>query len=66
MTLYDPEYYTAPYVGATKTLKKLSDDSTTYFGWKGLMSGITEGICAPMNEDHYETDFHQNDPLQKQ
>ena len=22
----------------------------TYFGWKGLYAGISEGICAPMNE----------------
>ncbi len=58
-TLYDPEYYTAPYVGAKKTLKQLPDNATTYFGWKGLMAGITEGICAPMNEGNYETEFHQ-------
>jgi len=22
----------------------------TYFGWNGLFAGITESICAPMNE----------------
>jgi hypothetical protein len=22
----------------------------TYFGWSGLYAGVTEGICAPMNE----------------
>ncbi len=58
---YDPEYYTAPYIGAKKTLKKLPDASTTYFGWKGLMAGITEGICAPMNETKYHDEFHQNE-----
>ena len=50
MTLYDPEYYTAPYVGAKRTLRRITDDHITYFGWKGLFAGITEGICAPMNE----------------
>jgi hypothetical protein len=50
MTLYDPEYYTAPYVGSKKIYKRVPDDKTTYFGWSGLFAGITEGICAPMNE----------------
>ena len=60
-SIYDPEYYTAPYIGSKKTLKKLPDTSTTYFGWKGLMAGITEGICAPMNESKYHDEFHQNE-----
>src|SRR5216117_1748287 len=50
MTLYDPEYYAATYVGGKKSFKKVPDDASTYFGWKGLFSGISEGICAPMNE----------------
>ena len=50
MTLYDPEYYTATYVGGKKTYKIVPDDAITYFGWKGLFAGISEGICAPMNE----------------
>ncbi len=50
MTLYDPEYYTATYVGGKKSFKKVPDDASTYFGWKGLFAGISEGICAPMNE----------------
>src|SRR5207244_11428487 len=49
-TLDDPEYYTATYVGGKKCFKKVSDDASTYFGWKGLFAGISEGICAPMNE----------------
>jgi hypothetical protein len=60
-SIYDPEYYTAPYIGSKKMLKKLPDTSTTYFGWKGLMAGITEGICAPMNESKYHDEFHQNE-----
>jgi len=50
MTLYDPEYYTATYVGGKKSFKRVPDDASTYFGWKGLFAGISEGICAPMNE----------------
>jgi hypothetical protein len=50
LTLFDPEYYTAPYVGAKRTFRRLPDRATTYFGWSGLFAGITEGICAPVNE----------------
>jgi len=50
MTLYDPEYYTAPYVGSKKIYKRMPPDAITYFGWSGLFAGISEGICAPMNE----------------
>src|SRR6202521_5406675 len=58
LTLYDPEYYTAPYVGAKKTFKRVPDDSIPYSGWKGLFAGISEGICAPMNEvEGYDKGF---------
>jgi hypothetical protein len=50
LTLYDPEYYTAPYVGAKKTFRRVPNENITYFGWNGLFAGISEGICAPMNE----------------
>ena len=50
MTLWDPENYTTPWVSNTKTFTREPPESYTYFGWKGLLSGITEGICAPMNE----------------
>ena len=59
LTLYDPENYTAPYAGARKTFKKMPDDAVTYFGWSGLFAGISEGICAPMNEvEGYNKGFH--------
>ena len=58
MTLYDPEYYTAPYVGSKKLYKRMPDDRITYFGWYGLYAGVTEGICAPMNEvEGYNKEF---------
>lgn len=50
MTLNDPEYYTGPWPAAVRTFKRDPADSYTYFGWKGLFAGITEGICAPVNE----------------
>ena len=50
MTLYDPKYYTTPWVGETKTFRRLPREDSTYFGWYGLFAGVTEGICAPMNE----------------
>ncbi len=50
MTLYDPENYTAPWVGDTKGFTLLAPEDYTFFGWKGLFSGITESICAPMDE----------------
>lgn len=34
MTLYDPENYTAPWVGNVKTFKRQPPASYTYFGWK--------------------------------
>jgi hypothetical protein len=58
MTVFDPEYYTAPYVGAKRTFKRLPDRTTTFFGWSGLFAGITEGICAPVNEvEGYDKGF---------
>jgi hypothetical protein len=50
MILDDPEYYTSTYVGAKRTFRKITDEHITYFGWNGLFAGVTEGICAPINE----------------
>ena len=33
-----------------KTFTRVKREDTTFFGWYGLFSGITEGICAPLNE----------------
>jgi hypothetical protein len=33
-------------------------EAITYFGWYGLFAGVTEGICAPMNEvEGYNNEF---------
>jgi hypothetical protein len=65
LTLNDPMYYTAPWKGTPRTFKRQPPSVYTYFGWKGLFSGITEGICAPMNEvEGYNKSFR--DPSEKQ
>jgi len=64
MTMYDPTFYKAPWVSDVKIFKRVKREATTFFGWYGLFSGITEGICAPMNEvDSYNTLFR--DPAGK-
>ena len=50
MTVWDPEMYTAPWVGNVKQFERLAPERYTYFGWKGLFGGITEALCAPVNE----------------
>ena len=50
LTMTDPKYYKAPWVSDVKVFKRVKREATTYFGWYGLFSGITEGACAPMNE----------------
>jgi hypothetical protein len=58
MTMYDPAFYTAPWVSDVKTFRRQPPDSYTYSGWKSLFSGVTEGICAPVNEvESYNTRF---------
>ena len=51
MTLYDPTYYTATWGGDDPIFYKPENpDYYNYFGWKGLFSGVTEQICAPLDE----------------
>jgi hypothetical protein len=54
MNLYDPEHYTAPWMGDNdpKIFKRIPNESPDLspFGWFGLFSGITEQLCAPVNE----------------
>ena len=50
ITAFDPENYTAPWAGSLKVFKLLPPEDYTFFGWTGLYSGITESICAPMDE----------------
>jgi hypothetical protein len=50
LTMWDPKYYTEPWVSDLKTFQRIPREDSTYFGWYGLFSGVTEAICAPMNE----------------
>ncbi len=58
-TLYDPQYYATPWVGDSKPWRRMPRAFVTHVGWFGLYSGVTEAICAPMNE----AEFHlRNEP----
>ena len=57
MTIDDPKNYTGPwpYRVNTKTplvrhFERMASEDVNFYGWKGLFSGITEAMCAPMNE----------------
>jgi hypothetical protein len=50
MTMWDPAYYKEPWVSDRKTFKRIPREDATFYGWFGLFGGITEQICAPMNE----------------
>ena len=51
MTLFDPTYYTATWKGDyTVVFKRENPDYYNYFGWKSIYSGVTEQICAPLDE----------------
>ncbi len=50
MTLYDPENYTAPWEATRRVFTRQPPENYTFFGWTGIISGVTESICAPMNE----------------
>ena len=59
-TLYDPKYYATPWVGNLKPWRRMPRAFVTHVGWFGLYSGVTEAICAPMNEE----EFHlRNEPV---
>jgi len=58
LTIYDPKNFTAPWTHPTSTFRRMPADDVNFFGWKGLFSGVTEAICAPMNEiDDYNKRF---------
>ena len=57
MTIYDPKNYAGPWPYQVKTstplvrhFKRMEKEDVNFYGWKGLFSGITEAMCAPMNE----------------
>ena len=50
MTINDPANYTAPWEPQMRVFTRLQPEDMTFFGWTGLFSGLTDAICAPMNE----------------
>lgn len=58
LTIYDPKNFTAPWTHPKSTFRRMAPKNVSFFGWKGLFSGVTEAICAPMNEiDDYNKRF---------
>ena len=50
LTIKDPKVYMKPWVQEPQLFHRMSDESVTFSGWKGLFSGATDGVCAPMND----------------
>jgi hypothetical protein len=50
MTIDDPANYTGPWEPQIRIFTRVQPEDVTFFGWKGLFSGLTDGVCAPMNE----------------
>jgi hypothetical protein len=49
MTLFDPKIYTTPWVSDVKIFRREPRSRLTFFGWYGMLSGVTELTCAPLN-----------------
>jgi len=50
LAINDPKHFTKPWIPPTSTFRRMAEDDINFFGWRGLYSGVTEAICAPMNE----------------
>jgi hypothetical protein len=49
VTINDPKNFTAPWTHKPKSqFRRMRPDAVEFFGWKGLFSGVTDAICAPM------------------
>jgi hypothetical protein len=53
LTINDPANYTAPWTHAPSLFERMPTEHVSYFGWDGLFSGVTDAICAPMNESEF-------------
>jgi hypothetical protein len=49
LTLSDPDYYSETWVSDVKTWTRVPRENMTFYGWYGMLSGLGELICAPMN-----------------
>ena len=50
LTINDPKVYMKPWVQEPQLFHRMSDESVTSSGWKGLFSGASDGVCAPIND----------------
>lgn len=50
LTIYDPKNFTAPWTHPSSHFDRMKPEDVNFFGWKGLFSGVTDAICAPINE----------------
>jgi hypothetical protein len=49
VTINDPKNFTAPWTHQPKSqFRRMRPDAVEFFEWKGLFSGVTDAICAPM------------------
>ena len=55
LTINDPKNFTTPWVQPASTFTRMKPDEVNFFGWKGLFSGLTDAICAPMNENNFDS-----------
>lgn len=50
LTINDPKVFEKPWVQEPQKFSRMTDESVTASGWKGLFSGASDGVCAPIND----------------
>ena len=50
LIINDPKVFQKPWVQEPQKFQRMSDESVVSSGWKGLFSGATDGVCAPIND----------------
>lgn len=53
LVIYDPKNFTAPWAHPPSRFQRMKPQDVSFFGWQGLYSGLTDAICAPMNEANF-------------
>ena len=42
--------YTQKWVHPKSVFSRMPEKDLNFFGWRGIFSGVTDAICAPINE----------------
>jgi hypothetical protein len=50
LTINDPKMFTDKWVQPKSIFTRMPERDVDHFGWRGLFSGVSDGICAPINE----------------